>query len=115
MQLRRGVEVQGLIPLLEEAFRKAGGDPDAYVTQLELFRSAGIEPNVRAEVQALPPGHPYLRLPLQFAAALDGLLRSFVDADELERILEAAKSELRDPGRWGLTFTLVQCWGRREI
>lgn len=113
VHLRRGVEAQGLIPLLGEAFRKAGGDPDAYITQLELFRSAGIQPNVRAEIQALPPSHPYLDLPLQFAGALDGLLRSFVDAEELERILEAAKSELRDPGRWGLTFTLVQCWGRR--
>ena len=112
-QLRRGAEVRGLIPLLGEAFRKVGGDPDAYVTQLALLRSAGIEPNVRAEVQALPPGHPYLRLPLEFAAALDGLLRSFVDAEELERILEAAENELQNPGRWGLTFTLVQCWGWR--
>lgn len=113
VQLRRGVEVRGLIPLLGEAFRKAGGDPDAYITQLELFRSAGIEPNVRAEVQALPPGHPYLALPLQFATALDGLLRSFVDADELEQLRKEAERELRDPSRWGLTFTLVQCWGRR--
>jgi ubiquinone/menaquinone biosynthesis C-methylase UbiE len=39
-----------LIPLIGEAFRKAGGDPDAAVTQLELFRSSGIEPKVRAEV-----------------------------------------------------------------
>jgi len=112
--LRQGVEVQGLIPLLGEAFRRAGGDPDAAVTQLELFRSAGIEPHIRAEVEALPPGHPYLRLPLQFAAALDGLLRSFVDGNQLDRILEEAERELQDPSRWGLTFTLVQCWGRRE-
>ncbi len=113
VQLGRGVEVQGLIPLLGEAFRKAGGDPDAYVTQLELFRSAGIEPSVRAEVQALPPGHPYLALPLQFATALDGLLRSLVDADELEQLRKEAERELQEPGRWGLTFTLVQCWGQR--
>jgi hypothetical protein len=53
-----------LIPLIGEAFRKAGGDADAAFTQLDLFRSSGIEPNLRAEVQALPPGHPYLRLPL---------------------------------------------------
>jgi len=112
VQLKRGVEVRSLIPLLGEAFRVAGGDPDAAVTQVELFRNAGIEPNVRAEIQALPPGHPYLRLPLEFASALDGLLRSFVDADELERILEVAERELRDPGRWGLMFTLVQCWGQ---
>lgn len=112
--LRRGVEVQGLIPLLGDAFRKAGGDPDAAATQLELFHDAGIEVNVRAEVQALPPGHPYLRLPLQFATALKGVLRSFMDADDLDRILGEAERELQDPDRWGLTFTLVQCWGRRE-
>ncbi len=114
VHLRRGVEIQGLIPLLGEAFLKAGGDPDAAATQLELFRSSGIEPNVRAEVQALPPGHPYLRLPLQFATYLDGLLRSFVDADQLEQILVQAERELQDAGRWGLTFTLVQCWGRLD-
>ncbi|GAA1579681.1 methyltransferase domain-containing protein [Kribbella sancticallisti] len=111
--LSRGVAVQGLIPLLGDAFRRAGGDPNAAVTVLELFRSAGIEPQVRAEVQALPPGHPYLRLPLQFATALDGRLRSFVDDNELDQILEEAERELQDPGRWGLTFTLVQCWARR--
>jgi ubiquinone/menaquinone biosynthesis C-methylase UbiE len=102
-----------LIPLIGQAFRKAGGDPDAAVTQLELFRSSGIEPHVRAEVQALPPGHPYLRLPLHFSHALEGLLRSFVDADELERIQEQAETELQDPHRWGITFTLIQSWGRR--
>lgn len=68
---------------------------------------------MRAEVQALPPGHPYLRLPLQFAGALDGLLRTLVDADELAQLLEEAEAELADPDRWGLTFTLVQTWGRR--
>lgn len=115
VQLRRGVEVQGLIPLLGEAFRKAGGDPDAYITQLELFRNSGIEPKVRAEVQALPPGHPYLAIPLQFATALDGLLRSLVDAEELEQLRKEAERELQEPGRWGLTFTLVQCWGQRVV
>jgi hypothetical protein len=43
---------------------------------LDLFRSFGIEANVRAEVLALPPGHPYLRLPLQFATALEARLLS---------------------------------------
>lgn len=45
-----GAEVSGLIPLLGEAFRRAGGDPDRAITQLELFRSAGLKPNVRAEI-----------------------------------------------------------------
>jgi ubiquinone/menaquinone biosynthesis C-methylase UbiE len=104
--------LEGLIPLLKEAFGKAGGDPDAASHHLELFRGFGIEPSVRAEVQALPPGHPYLRLPLQFSTALQGLLRSIVDADELERREKEAERELKEPGRWGLTFTLIQTWGR---
>jgi hypothetical protein len=32
--------------------------------------------------------------------------------DELDRLLEAAHSELTEPGCWGMTFTLVQAWGR---
>ncbi len=110
--LRHGDEVKGLIPLLSEAFRRAGGDPDCATTQLVVFHDADIEPHVRAEVQSLPPGHPYLRLPLVFATALDGLLRSFVNADDLDRLLADAERELADPRRWGLTFTLVQTWGR---
>lgn len=102
-----------LIPLIGEAFRKAGGDPDAAATQLELFRSSGIEANLRAEVLALPPGHPYLWLPLQFSAALQGLLQSVAGADELARLENEAERELQDPDRWGITFTLVQSWGRR--
>ena len=104
-----------LIPLIGEAFRKAGGDPDAAATQLELFSSCGIEPHVRAEVQALPSGHPYLRLPLDFSTALRELLRSIVDADELERLENEAERQLQESGRWGITFTLVQAWGRRPM
>jgi len=102
-----------LKPLVIEAFRRAGGDPDAAATQLQVFRDAGIEPNVRAEIRALPPGHPALQEPLQYLTALDGLLRSMLDPDELERLRGQAERELRDPGRWGLDFTLVQCWGVR--
>jgi SAM-dependent methyltransferase len=103
-----------LKPLVIQAFRKAGGDPDAAATQLQLFHSAGIKPNVRAEIRALPPGHPALQEPLGYLTALDGLLRSLVDPEELERLRAQAKRELQDPGRWGLDFTLVQAWGRRR-
>ena len=101
-----------LIPLLRQAFDTVG-DAQPAVTMRRLFGDAGIEPTIRAEVQALEPGHPYLRLPLQFATALDGVLRTLVDPDELAATLEDAEAELDDPGRWGLTFTLVQIWGRR--
>ena len=76
--------------------------------------SVGIEADVRAEVFALPPGHPYLRLPLQFATALEARLLSLVDATELERLRHEGELELKEPGRWGTTFTLLQSWGRRS-
>jgi SAM-dependent methyltransferase len=103
--------LERLIELIIEAFRLAGGDWGAARLHLDLLREFGIEGNVRAEVLALPPGHPYLRLPLQFASALEERLLSLVSADELERLRREGEAELRDPGRWGTTFTLLQVWG----
>jgi len=37
-----------------------------------------------------------------------------MDADELDQLKNQAERELQDPGRWGVTFTLFQCWGRRQ-
>jgi len=103
-----------LIPLLAQALETASDDPWVARRLPRLFRDADIEPAVRAEVQALEPGHPYQRLPLQFATALDGLLRKLVDSDELDALINEAEVEIAEPGRWGLTFTLVQAWGNRS-
>ncbi|MGK5113399.1 MULTISPECIES: methyltransferase domain-containing protein [unclassified Geodermatophilus] len=100
-----------LISLIQEAFRR-WGDAEAGRGHLDLFRRCGIEARVRAEVLALPPGHPYLRLPLQFAAALEGRLLTFVDGAELARLRAEGEAEVQEPGRWGTTFTLIQSWGR---
>jgi hypothetical protein len=35
-----------------------------------------------------------------------------VGAGELERLRNDADVELKEPGRWGTTFTLIQSWGR---
>jgi SAM-dependent methyltransferase len=104
--------LERLIALIEESFRLSGGDWGAGRKHLHLLRDFGIEGNVRAEVVALPPGHPYLRLPLQFATSLEERLLSLASADELEELRTAGEAELQEPGRWGTTFTLVQCWGR---
>jgi SAM-dependent methyltransferase len=100
-----------LIALEAEAFRKFG-DIDAGRRQLDLLRGAGIEARVRAEVLALPPGHPYLQLPLQLAAGLEPKLLELVDAAELAELRSGAEDELAEPGRWGTTFTVLQSWGR---
>jgi SAM-dependent methyltransferase len=104
--------LERLIELIEEAFRLVGGDWQAGRKHLHLLGEFGIEGHVRAEVVALPPGHPYLRLPLQFATSLEERLLSLVSADELEGLRSKGEAELREPGRWGTTFTLLQCWGR---
>ena len=100
--------LQRLIELIQEAFRLSGGDWGAGRQHLDLLREFGIEGNVGAEVLALP----YLRLPLQFAASLEERLLSLVTADELAGLREEGEAELQEPGRWGTTFTLLQCWGR---
>jgi SAM-dependent methyltransferase len=83
-----------LIERIRERFLAAGGDLDMGLRLPALLPGAEIA----AHVVALPPGHPYLQLPLQFARSL-GL-------DDTE----AAAAELADPARWGLTWTLVQAW-----
>jgi len=32
---------------------------------------------------------------------------------ELEQLRKECEAELEEPGRWGTTFTLLQCWGQR--
>jgi SAM-dependent methyltransferase len=104
--------LERLIALIKEAFRVSGGDLDAGRKNLHLLREFGIEGNVSAAVVALPPGHPYLRLPLQFATSLEERLLSLVSAEELRALRDQGEAELQEPGRWGTTFTLLQCWGR---
>jgi SAM-dependent methyltransferase len=106
--------LERLIELIDEAFSVSGGDWKAGRNHLHLLREFGIEGNVRSQVVALSPGHPYLRLPLQFATALGERLLGLVSADELERLRNEGEIELQEPGRWGTTFTLLQCWGRVE-
>jgi SAM-dependent methyltransferase len=99
-----------LIDLIEDAFLAAGGDLNAGRRGPEHLRGAGLEPDVRAEVCALPPGHPYLRVPLQFSVALEPRLLRLISRDELEELRRLAEAEIAQPGRWGTTFTLVQTW-----
>jgi SAM-dependent methyltransferase len=99
-----------LSSLIVDAFLGAGGDLNAGRRGAELLRGAGLEPEVRAEVVALPPGHPYLRLPLQWSVSLEPRLLRLVSRDELEELRRLAEAEIAQPERWGTTFTLIQAW-----
>ena len=102
-----------LIRLLSEIFAGLGGEAGRGLP--ELLREIGIEePGIDAHVIALRPGHPYLRLPLQFSVALESRLLETLSKDELASLRRDAEAELAEPGRWGTTFTLIQSWGRLE-
>jgi SAM-dependent methyltransferase len=102
-----------LIRLISEIFAALGGEAGRGLP--ELLRNIGIEePELDAHVIALKPGHPYLRLPLQFSLALESRLLEKVNEHELATLRRDAESELTEPGRWGTTFTLIQSWGRLE-
>jgi len=102
-----------LIRLISEIFAALGGEAGRGLP--ELLRDSEIEePELDAYVIALKPGHPYLRLPLQFSLALESRLLEKVSDDELATLRRETESELAEPGRWGTTFTLIQSWGRHE-
>jgi SAM-dependent methyltransferase len=102
-----------LIRSLSEIFAALGGEAGRGLP--ELLREIGIEePEIDAHVIALKPGHPYLRLPLQFSVALESRLLETLSGDELASLRRQAESELAEPGRWGTSFTLIQSWGTLE-
>jgi SAM-dependent methyltransferase len=100
-----------LIQLLAEIFAALGGEAGRGLP--ELLRGIGIEePEISAHVIALEPGHPYLRLPIQFSVALESRLLEKLSEDELASLRREAEAELAEAGRWGTTFTVIQSWGR---
>jgi SAM-dependent methyltransferase len=103
-----------LIGLLAEIFATLGGEAGRELP--ELLREIGIEnPEIDAHLVALEPGHPYLRLPLQFSVALESRLLETLNEDELDSLRRDCETELAEERRWGTTFTLIQSWGRVEV
>ena len=101
-----------LVALVLDAFRAGGGDFDAGRSEFAMLRREGLDPSMRAEVVALEPGHPYLRLPMQFAASLRSRLLGLVAEADLDALLEQCANEVADPDRHGVTFTVLQTWAR---
>ena len=100
-----------LIRLIAEIFAGLGGEAGRGLP--ELLREIGIEePELDAHVIALKPGHPYLRMLLQFSVALESRLLEVLSEDELASLRQEVEAELAEPGRWGTTFTLIQSWGQ---
>jgi len=101
---------EALIALIERGFVAAGGNFNAGRELPALLRGADMAPTIRARIVALEPGHPYLCLPLQFAASLRPRLEALVPPAELGSLLQRAELELARPHAWGTTFTLIQAY-----
>jgi SAM-dependent methyltransferase len=101
-----------LIGRLAQAVGAAGGNLDMGRRLPALLREQGMEPQVRTHVLGLEAGHPYLGLPLQFAASLQQRLDRAMGTAAADALRAAAAAELADPARRGTTFTLVQAWAR---
>ena len=100
-------QAERLIELIVQAFSAAGGDFNA---GRHLGRLLGPGAILGAETCALPAGHPYLRVPVQFSVSLEARLIALVGRDELERLRADAEAEIAAPQRWGTTWTLVQAY-----
>jgi ubiquinone/menaquinone biosynthesis C-methylase UbiE len=99
-----------LIQLIAEVFQTVGGNQYMGRELPSLLRTLGAEPTIDAQVLALPPGHPYLRLPLQFATALETRLVAVVGADVLGALRRDVEQALNAPETWGTTSTLIQAF-----
>ena len=103
----RTAELTGLV---RDVFRAAGGDFDAGQHAVRLLAADGLYPRSRVETVDLAEGHPYLRLPLQFARSLRPRLEQLVPAGDLDHLLSHSAAEIDRPGTRGVTFALVQTW-----
>jgi SAM-dependent methyltransferase len=99
-----------------EAFRRGGGDFDAGQRTFRMLRDRGAEDmRIRTALIALPPGHAYLRLPIQFATSLRGriLEGGIMEAAELDEVIAECERVDADPATAGMSFVVTQIWGRK--
>ncbi len=109
-----GAEHAALVEVIARAYDRHMGGFDAGKRLLPLARARGwLDVGLDAQVLAMPPGHPYLRAPLMMAKALRAvLLRDTAEAD-LDALVAAAEAAYARPETHGVTFALVQVWGRK--
>lgn len=97
-----------------DSFRRDGGDFNAGQRIYRMLARAGLQ-NVamRAAVRALTNGHPYMRLPLQFAETMRERIvaANLVGEEELDALMATVDNIVSKPDTGVLTFALVQAWG----
>jgi SAM-dependent methyltransferase len=111
-------EWQCLKTCILAAFRSGGGNFDAGQRTFSLLRSLGLEQvRMRAAVLGLYDCHPYMRLPVQFAASLRSRLlgEGLIGEAELDAAIAACERIASDPERTCITFVVTQVRGRKPL
>jgi SAM-dependent methyltransferase len=99
-----------------EALRRGGGDFDYGQRTFGMLRDRSAEDvEIGTRLVALPPGHPYLRLPVQFASSLrDRILEgAIIGAAELDALIAEYERTAADPATARLSLVVTQVWGRK--
>jgi len=97
-----------------DSIRRDGGDFNAGQRIYRMLARAGLQKvSMRAAVRALTHGHPYMRLPLQFAESMRERIvaANLVGDEELDALMATVDNIVSKPDTGVLTFTLVQAWG----
>jgi SAM-dependent methyltransferase len=81
------------------------------LARARAWRDVGLD----AQVVAMGPGHPYLRAPLMMAASLRVAILRDTPAEELDRLVADATALYERPDIHGLSFTVMQVWGRPSL
>lgn len=99
-----------------DAFRLGGGDFDAGLRVYSLLRDRGLEDvRLRSAVLVLDHGHPYMRLPIQFAASLRNriLEGGLLSSQTLDEAIAGCERAIQAPDAFVVSFVLIQAWGRK--
>lgn len=93
-------------------WQQSGGDLEVGKRLPALFRNAGLDARLRADVALVPPGHPYNENLLHVFEGVAPRLRARLGDARFEMLLGRAREELSDERQWGTTSVLVQAWAR---
>lgn len=104
-----------VIEIIEAAFGLRG-DINIGRQTFSLMRKAGLrDVQVRAAAVALPPQHPYMRMPI---IGVNAMRRRIVEAGistdaELDDLMAEVERLASDPETFQITFITTQVWGRK--
>lgn len=102
-----------LVTMITRAYDRHMGGFDAGARLFgHVLRRGWRDVGYDAQVLAMPPGHPLLRLPVMMATALRSVVLRDTPEAELDAAVAAAEEVYARPTTHGTSFLLVQVWGR---